>query len=305
MDAQGKLDGQPLYDAAFAALAANERPAAQEYFRRAIDAAEPGSLSLAPQQVYDTRRAVTELDRDWGGYAALTYRGAAGVPGSVPAGEMGDDVQWAAEVWWRPAALTGNGTFVDVYARAYEMLYSQNGGTVGNATTQGVLGVRWKPLASQSVIFSFERLLRIGNLSLADWLARLSYSNGFGADLRVDAPSWWTGDVYAETGRYLQEKSYYATTQARLGRSYRMPALDLGSTKAVLWPYAVLAADYNSVFATPKAIGAGAGVNLRYWFGEDRYQAPRRYVDFSVQYRHALSGDERAGGLFAQVIFGY
>jgi predicted Zn-dependent protease len=305
MDEQGKLDEKSLRSAAFIALAAGDRPVAREYFKRSIDASEDGRLPLEPQDAFNTRRAVGELEREWGGYATLSYRGAAGLPGSMMSGAMGNSAQLGTEAWWRPPALVGYGTFVDLYARTYQTLYSQTSGMAGSATMQGALGVRVKPLSSQTVILSFERLVPIGNQALSDWLARLGYSNGFGSDLRVDAPSWWTGDLFAETGRYLQSKSHYVTSQARLGRSLRVTALDVGAAKAVLWPYAVLAADYNTDFPIRRAVGAGAGVNLRYWFREDRYRAPRSYVDFSVQYRSALSGDKRARGLFVQMLFSY
>jgi len=51
--------------------------------------------------------------------------------------------------------------------------------------------------------------------------------------------------------------------------------------------------------------GAGPGVSVRHWFREDRYAAPRSYVDFSLEYRFRLSGDDRARGLFLTSLISY
>ncbi|MNN34399.1 hypothetical protein D3C81_1482050 [compost metagenome] len=49
----------------------------------------------------------------------------------------------------------------------------------------------------------------------------------------------------------------------------------------------------------------GPGVNMRYWFREDHYKAPQSYVDFSLQYRFKLSGDDRAEGVVLRTTFSY
>jgi hypothetical protein len=51
----------------------------------------------------------------------------------------------------------------------------------------------------------------------------------------------------------------------------------------------------------------GPGFNVRYWFREDHYNAPRSYLDFGVQYRTSLGGGEsdRAKGWFMNMTLSY
>ena len=78
-----------------------------------------------------------------------------------------------------------------------------------------------------------------------------------------------------------------------------------GEGKTVLYPHGVAAAEYNSLLVDKLSVGAGPGVSLRHWFREDRYAAPRSYVDFSLQYRFRLSGDDRAKGLYLTSLISY
>ena len=134
-----------------------------------------------------------------------------------------------------------------------------------------------------------------------DWLGQLAYSLDLGTDLRVDVPSWWTTRVAAEVGRYTENPQTYGLASVQVGKSYRMQ----GDGKTVVYPHAVVAAEYNSLAVDRLSVGAGPGVSVRHWFREDKYAAPRSYVDFSLQYRFRLSGDERAKGLFLTSLISY
>ncbi|SDH86871.1 bacteriophage N4 adsorption protein A [Paraburkholderia phenazinium] len=318
MDDAGELPPRALQDAGFAAINANQRPTAVNYFKRSIDAASDDELDLPPQSLYETRRAVSELERQWGAYVSLNYRGSNNMQaGQNESAVVGDNLQIGTEAYWRPPALDKDGTYVDLYARLTDTAYSAptastndlTGDTfVGKSPTGfpsllSALGIRWKPLASQNVIAAFERQQAIGSAAQSDWLARLGYSYGTGTDLRADVPSWNTDQVYAETGYYMVAKTYYFTSELQSGRSFLLPASWLGHT--VLWPHVVVGADYNDVYSKPWAVGAGAGVNLRTWLREDHYHAPRSYFDLSVQYRLKVAGDERAKGWFIRSVFNY
>jgi hypothetical protein len=49
----------------------------------------------------------------------------------------------------------------------------------------------------------------------------------------------------------------------------------------------------------------GVGVGVRYWFRESKYKAPQSYVDFSVQYRAKVVGDDSAEGVFARMTYSW
>lgn len=131
-----------------------------------------------------------------------------------------------------------------------------------------------------------------------DWLLRVAFSHGEGTDLRIDAPRWFTWQVYAEADRFLETSQNVALFEGRVGESFR---LDPISDRLVLFPHAALIARYDNALATPRTLGAGPGLVLRYWFREDAYAAPRSYIEGVVQYRFKLSGDDRVKGIFAGV----
>lgn len=302
--AAGRLPVTSLQDAGYTATRVADNAQSVRYFREAIDAADDGRLQLTPRQKFATRRELSDRVRTWGVNALLGYRGMS--PGSVaaqPSG-FGDTVQAVAEGYWRPHGFR-DGSFWEVYGGVAQTLYARHGGPKGADTTQGAIGLRAKPLREHNLVLSVERRFKIGSLSSNDWLLRAGYSGGFGTDLRVDVPHWNTLNIYAEAGRLLRRKQDYVTFEAQAGRSFR-----LGDEQGrwVLFPHAVVGVDYNSL-RTPAgyngAAGLGAGLGARYWFREDKYHAPRSYLDLSVQYRARLAGDERGKGWFVRAALAY
>lgn len=325
IDAAGKLPARSLQDAGFAAVNAHDNPAANGYFRRTVDAAAAGDLSLTPQQLFETRRAVAETGRgQFGGYVSqsmvsqdIRQPNAFPDPGTHLASQTVSQV--GAEGYWRPPALDHGSNYVDVYARVTGYLLNTNADSAtGAESLQGTVGIRWKPLQDYFLILALERNIKLNGFGDSSWLARVAFSDSFGGDMRMDVPSWNYGQVYAEAGHFDYSHSFYFVSETQLGRSFRLP--DDWSKNTVVTPHAVLAADYVQSFAPlngtgsastltalskPNAIGAGVGVNWRRWLREDYYNAPRSYIDLSLQYRWRIAGDTRAGGLFFRTVYNY
>ena len=301
---RGTLPNSAKQDAAYAAGRLGRNDEAVNYFKQSIDVAEAGQPFLTPQQLFNTRREVADRSRTWGANVALTHRGISqtGLAATQP-GASNDSLQAGAEVWWRPLGYR-DGRLLELYAGLSETLSSKAGYPTGAESLQGALGVRVKPLTDINLVLALERRIALGSKTTSDWLPRIAYSWGTGTDLRVDAPNWMTATVYAEAGRFIKQQQTYATFEGQLGRSFRMDSV---SPKLVVFPHVVLGADYNASFASGSkgAVGAGAGVNLRHWFNEDRYNAPRSYADVSLQYRARISGDDRAKGVFLRATLAY
>ncbi|MFM0015820.1 bacteriophage N4 adsorption protein A [Paraburkholderia sediminicola] len=305
-DKAGTLPASADADAGYAAVQAHRNREAAQYFKRAIDAgARPtdGTAPATPAQLNEMRSAHAEATRNWGFDASLNYRGAGMQPGYASSPTPGTSNNWQAgvEAYWRPFGSLGDRMF-ELYARGYESFGVKNGGASGIDTLQATVGARAKPFSQIDAIVAFERIIPIGSQVNPDWLARLAYSGGYGIERRVDVPSWWTAQVYAETGAYLNAGSVYATTNLELGRTFRM---DRYSPKWTVFPYAVIGADYDSSVNHSIPLGAGVGISTRYWFRDSKYDAPRSYVDLSVQYRLKITGDERARGVFFGAIYSY
>ncbi|MGV2908008.1 NfrA family protein [Achromobacter sp. AGC25] len=129
-------------------------------------------------------------------------------------------------------------------------------------------------------------------------------------------------DGEKSSGRLKRDQAFGAG-ELRVGRSYRMDAI---SDRLVFFPYAVIGADwlsnrnrvsgldingtdsYNLVGnGSSWSLGAGPGFNVRYWFREDHYNAPRSYLDWTTQYRFNIGGGaaDRARGLFINLTLSY
>lgn len=303
--AAGGLKDRGYVDAAYVAKRLYENDRAAELLRAAIDEAASGRLDLAPQFLFGLRREVGELERSWGAYASVLY-GAVGVaPGlpTVPTPSGGSVLQAGTEIYWRPPGIGyRNGALFEVFGRVFETLADETDGPTGASTAQGSVGARWKPFGSINLVLEASRLFPIGEYARTDGLLRVAYSDGRGTDLRVDVPEWWAWQVYGEVGYYVEEKQTVGTFEARAGRSYRLDGI---SDRAVLTPFVSIGGAYDSALATPETLGAGAGVNLRYWFRESPYTAPMSFIDMTVQYRGRLAGDERAEGVFAGITLSY
>lgn len=177
------------------------------------------------------------------------------------------------------------------------------------------------------------------------WQAYALYGFNEGTALRLDTKSWFTMDGYVQAGYTLLDAptaftlrdntgqvlgssdgklkrgQAFAAGEARIGRSFLTDYND----RLVFFPHVSLAADWysnrNRVSGSPVpgnasfelagndrswSLGAGVGINVRYWFPGDRYQAQSSYVDGSLQYRTRLGGvADRAKGIFLNVTYSY
>ncbi len=316
-DATARLAPAPAQDAAYNAMRVHEDDEAVAYFKRVIDGQKTAETPLSPQQLFDTRRTVGDVSRRLGLTSTTSYRGSSSsglsaAPGTSGSGsESNDLLQNSTELSWRPLGYR-NGRFVELYGRITDTLWSKNSDSdTGVDALQGALGVRVKPFSSVNIMAALERTFPLGSSNVdGDWLVRLGYGSSIGTDLRVDVPSWWTSQLYAEVGHYINDSRDYFNSEWQVGRSY---AIGGTGSRWVTFPHVVAAIDYDSKmkseagggFSSGDAGGIGIGNNVRYWFREDAYNAPRSYVDLSLQYRARVFGEDRAKGVFARLTYSY
>ncbi|WP_460096362.1 NfrA family protein [Pseudomonas sp. S3_C01] len=316
-DATARLAPAPAQDAAYNAMRVHEDDEAVAYFKRVIDGQKTAETPLSPQQLVDTRRTVGDVSRRLGLTSTTSYRGSSSsglsaAPGTSSSGsESNDLLQNSTELSWRPLGYR-NGRFVELYGRITDTLWSKNSESdTGADALQGALGVRVKPFSSVNIMAALERTFPLGSSNVdGDWLVRLGYGSSIGTDLRVDVPSWWTSQLYAEVGHYINDSRDYFNSEWQVGRSY---AIGGTGSRWVTFPHVVAAIDYDSKmkseagggFSSGDAGGIGIGNNVRYWFREDAYNAPRSYVDLSLQYRARVFGEDRAKGVFARLTYSY
>ncbi|BBP53345.1 peptidase [Pseudomonas sp. St386] len=262
-DATARLAPAPAQDAAYNAMRVHEDDGAVAYFKRVIDGQKTAETPLSPQQLFDTRRTVGDVSRRLGLTSTTSYRGSSSsglsaAPGTSSSGsESNDLLQNSTELSWRPLGYR-NGRFVELYGRITDTLWSKNSESdTGADALQGALGVRVKPFSSVNIMAALERTFPLGSSNVdGDWLVRLGYGSSIGTDLRVDVPSWWTSQLYAEVGHYINDSRDYFNSEWQVGRSY---AIGGTGSRWVTFPHVVAAIDYDSKMKSEAGGGFSSG----------------------------------------------
>lgn len=302
--ARGELKGSAAFDAGYVAKRLSQNAEAVEFFKLGLDS-DAKAKARDPQYIFGVRREIADLERVWGATFSFSYGGVGASPvgpgATPPAG--GKVAQVGGELYWRPPEIGNrNGALFEFFGRAFETLYDQTGGGTGPKTIQTTVGARWKPFSDINLVFEAGRMMKTGDLARNDWLTRAAISTGEGTDLRADAAQWHTWQVYAEYDYFLETAQTIALFEGRLGESFRLDAVN---DRLVLLPHVALIARYDNTLATRESYGVGPGIVLRQWFNEDKYTAPRSYIEGVVQYRFKLGGDDRVKGIFAGVNVAY
>jgi Bacteriophage N adsorption protein A C-term len=162
------------------------------------------------------------------------------------------------------------------------------------------VGARYKPIKDINLVFTAERLFRIGQLTTNDTLLRIGFSTDQGLDLQVTKPRWQTWQVYGEGAYFLNQGRMIISTEMRYGHTWLLNSI---SDRLTVYPHIVLAGDHdNKAIDHQLALGVGPGINFRYWFRESHYAAPASWLDLTVQYRLPLTHADRAKGVVARAI---
>ncbi|HYS63455.1 MAG TPA: bacteriophage N4 adsorption protein A [Paraburkholderia sp.] len=276
-------------DAAYAAKRTGDNDRSVELFKKSIDA-DDTERSFDAQRRFGYKREVEQLERTWGFQVSVPYQSSAfGPEGNV------NVLQPGLEAYWQPPKIGyRNGRILQFFVRGYGTAYDGSGAVTGAPTLQGSVGARYKPIADQNVVLTAERLVRIGSLSMNDWLLRLGYSSEGGTDLRVTEPSWRSWQAYVEGAYFMHAGRYIIYSELRYGHTWVVPPI---SDRLTVYPHVAIAGDHDNKAVNQTAIGIGPGIQIRYWFRETRYRAPASWLDITVQYRFPLTSAERARGL--------
>ena len=305
--AQDILDNETLYgeftrqsalDAAYSAKRRGMDKRAVDFFQRglALDAGE--ETPLGPLQLEGIRRENRELTRDWSFIAQGSFS-SAGRPIGPANTPLGDDrsAQFGAEMSRRIGGWR-NGRPFSVFARVYHSEFLSDDALTGSAT-QGWAGVRYKPLSQFNLNLEASRLIGLDDDGLDDWSLRAAISGGQGLEPDVGRRSWAYAHYYGDVSYLTNADVIFGLAEGRAGYSFL-----LDESAAVLTPYAVARLGVDTGRLEEEALGAGVGISLRHWFGESDTIAHRGFIDFDVQARQRIAGDQRASGVLATLTIG-
>lgn len=290
------LKGAQALDAAYAA-----RRAGQD--AEAITWLEQGARTLPAEQLtaqrrHEIGRELQTLEHRWGGTVTASVGPADSATTLVNGG--GDEVtQVGGEVWARVGG-DNNGRPVQVFARAWQTVDADTGPTGGDST-QGWVGVRWKPFTETNLSLEASRLIAIGDAARDDTMLRAAWSADVGGDLRFDRDSWPSAHVYVDVARLLEDEQTYAVADANIGWTW----VASESRRDTVTAGVGVRADYDSLRAEEWAVAAGPRVAWRHWMGDDDLRAPGRYLDLSLGYYAPIGDGPRDAGVVAAVTVGF
>ena len=290
------LKGAQALDAAYAARRAGQDAEAIVWLEQGARTLPADQLT--PQRRHEIGRELQTLEQRWGGTATVSTGPAASATTLVNGG--GEQVtQVGGEVWARVGG-DNNGRPVQVFARAYQTVDADSGPTGGD-TTQGWVGVRWKPLTETNLVVEASRLIALGDAARDDTMLRAAWSADVGGDLRYDRDSWPSANVYVDAARLIEDEQTYAVADANIGWTW----VASESRRDTITAGVGLRADYDSLRDEEWAVAAGPRVAWRHWMGGDDVRAPGRYLDLSLGYYAPIGDGPRDEGVVAAVTFGF
>ena len=263
----------------YAAL--SDTPRAVAWFRKAIDN-ERGSVDGQPGELTRLQSEVARLTKRFDVSAFLTYRSSARQPNAGATGPLGGTLpsQSGVEVAYQPPVIGFRDERIfQVFGR---LLWNFRASSLelDDDSVQAGIGVRYKPLRTQNVFLSVERLIAIGDRAQNDWLLRALYSWEHHPGGLPDRSAWNYATVFADAG-YFAERSVWAFYgEAREGITWRP------FSRLLVTPHVVVDARYeDSRGPTDSFVEGGGGLSLRYLFNESPYEGYRSSAELLIHYK--------------------
>jgi len=244
----------------------------------------------------DTHRLRSEIGKRTKSFGAALYSsyraGNAPTPlvGTGQPQSGGLTGQTGLEAWYRPGKIG----FIDdrifeIFGRVFGNL-DANSLKYNSRSTQAGIGLRYKFLKSENLWLSGEKLFKVGEDALDDWLLRLLYSRGKGFEPRPLELSQNYYLLYGELDAYLSSETVAAYAEVRKGRAFTV------RPHYLLTPHLVLDSRWQSPYsAGGNYLEGGAALSLKYFFNRTRYHNYRDMVDFSITYKHGIFFDRGYG----------
>jgi hypothetical protein len=309
-DAAARADGKHreyVEDWGYALVDAGHKKDAVVKFREGIDAkeaqadADPASREQIEQELWDIRQQVQEIDRDFSFSAYFNYRSDHVITTPLLTGASLLQSGLGAELDWQTPYGIARSDDLSLFAGTF-MSFKNGEAVPDSRSTQGAIGVRWKPFEETDLSLSFGRYIKLGSNADDAWFVNTGYSAGNGTDWNPTAKSWNYFRLESDATYLLDGPQLFsATAEARFGRAY-----NVGDLWALI-PHAVVAgqAEYgNGVHSY--LLEAGGGFAVRHWFCADRYEGPLCAAELTMQYRYPLASDglgKDSGAFVAGITF--
>ena len=316
------LTRQPDYlrvygDLGFLQLRLNDNAAAVDRFKQAIDNQRLQMFRAETEQVRSTdqqqllRGTVTEVSRSLQGVVYLAPRSDSLAEVRTPGGVVGGVVpsHGGVELGYRPPNIGyRDGRILQLFGRTL-WSFEPRSLRVASDSVQAGLGIRYKPLKTQSLFLSAERLIKIGDLAENNWLFRGLYSWEAGATRpRLGAALRDYTFVYADLGYFAPRSDrVVGYVEGRQGISFGV------RDNLFVTPHFVVDGRFQGPNTVASSyIEGGVGVSLKYLFNSGAYDLHRSGLELFVHYKwgsfiesDAFSVTEGFQGLVITPVFSF
>ncbi len=295
-DERDALEGAQALDAAYAARRAGADRTAAEWLEQGARTLPPAELT--PQRRHDIGRELQTLEHRTGGTVSV-LTGPTTLSSALVSSPGDNTTQLGGEAWARLGG-DNNGRPVQAFVRAYQTLDSDLGAT-GTDSTQGWIGLRWKPLSRTNLVIEASRMIALGDAARDDTALRAAWSADLGGDLNYERDSWPSARFYVDAVRLLEDEQTFAVADSQIGWTW----VASRSRRDLITAGVGARADYDSGRAETLSVAVGPRLSVRRWFGGDDLRAPGRYVDVSLGYDVQINDGPRDDGIVASVTFGF
>ncbi len=269
---------------------------AVEWFKKTLDASPlmpQGASDETARLEKDAHRIRSEISKLTKTTSLALY--AAYRTGKSPNSLLGSGQQISGELSgqlgfeasYRPPVIGfRNDRILELFGRVFGSLKPDTLNYKDDSTQAGI-GLRYKFLQSENLWISGEQLIKIGKNAQDDWLFRLLYSRGKGFEPLPLVQNQDYYLVYGEIDEYVRSATVAASVEVRKGRAFTF------LSNYMLTPHLVMDAHWQSPFnAGGNFLEGGAGISLKYFFNNTRYENYRSVIDFSINFKHGKFFDK-------------
>lgn len=297
-------------DAAYVHKRRGDNALAIQRFQDAVDQIDRRLATLAGGEAaernalrelrFDLRRETEELEDRWTLSGSLSFRAPDDGFGAVNPLQNNTFSGFAGvEAAYRPPVIGyRDGRTLEAFVRGFWNLEDESLRPDDDSRQLGI-GLRVKPLADWNLVFSFERMIALGDAARDDWLARIGVSFDQNLDWKPALASWPTGTLYLDAAHAIETEATFLTATGRYGVSFRTADGDAAWAHAVM-PYALFEASHvREKTGRLQRVEVGAGVAWRHWFNETRYEAYRSTAEIAFEGRVPVAGNtgDKAGAV--------
>ena len=202
-------------------------------------------------------------------------------------GSSGVPSQGGINITYQPHKIGyRDGQILQLFAR---MLWNTQSQTMqlNNDSLQGGIGLRYKPFREYGLFVGVEKLFKIGDNSIDDWLARAQYSWNKTFKESEDSLNHYYlsayGDLTFFSGKTL-DRSF--SWEANLGKKIQL------DSNLFVSPHIVVNGVHQELnMDNGSYTEAGAGISMQHFFGGNQYHADTSSAELRLQYKNNFEID--------------